>query len=180
MASATEPGRCCWSQCSKVMWSRAAASGALPGGGSGHCRRRLVEAPHRRDQLLGREESTIVAPGGAFGQHVPFACFEVHVAPCRLVGKPLHRKLAGQRLDRVLTGPDPTPSKVDGTVADVDVVDAPPTRSRASSTTTSRPAVTRVRAALRPARPAPTTTTSVVASKLDNRVVFTRSCYSRE
>jgi hypothetical protein len=36
----------------------------------------------------------------------------------------------------------------------------PPTRSRASSTVTERPARTIVRAALRPAKPAPTTTTS--------------------
>ena len=36
----------------------------------------------------------------------------------------------------------------------------PPTRSRASRTTTSRPAARRARAAASPARPAPTTTTS--------------------
>ena len=38
----------------------------------------------------------------------------------------------------------------------------PPTRSRASSTTTERPAAAIARAAVRPARPAPTTTTSAV------------------
>ena len=40
----------------------------------------------------------------------------------------------------------------------------PPTRSRASSTTTSSPATTRSRAAWRPAYPAPATTTSAVRS----------------
>ena len=38
----------------------------------------------------------------------------------------------------------------------------PPTRSRASSTITERPARATARAALKPARPAPTTTTSAV------------------
>src|SRR5437764_2299109 len=38
----------------------------------------------------------------------------------------------------------------------------PPTRSRASSTTTERPAWAIARAAVKPARPAPTTTTSAV------------------
>src|SRR4249919_707650 len=38
----------------------------------------------------------------------------------------------------------------------------PPTRSRASRTTTVRPAATSARAALSPASPAPTTTTSTV------------------
>ena len=60
-------------------------------------------------------------------------------------------------------GPTNVPPRSTGAPAIVVVDDRPPTRSRPSRTTTSCPSRTRSRAAVSPANPAPTTTTSALA-----------------
>jgi hypothetical protein len=76
-------------------------------------------------------------------------------------------ELGGQRREPVLRRPDPLAARLDdlaGTISWLSV--RPPTRSRASSTTTRFSARVRSRAATSPARPAPTTITSTSSAAL--------------
>src|SRR3954471_15548409 len=68
-------------------------------------------------------------------------------------------------------GPTNVPPRSTGVPAIVVVDERPPTRSRPSSTRTSYPSRTRSRAAVRPANPAPTTTTSVCVTRLGSHAV---------
>src|SRR5882757_9515343 len=63
----------------------------------------------------------------------------------------------------VWVGPTNVAPRSTGTSAIVVVYDRPPTLSRPSSTTTSCPSLVKARAVDSPAKPAPTTTTSVIA-----------------
>ena len=97
--------------------------------------------------------------GAAVGAH-PAAPLD-QVLAAAVGGHRLAAQLARRvRCTASWVGPTNVPPRSTGVPAIVVVDDRPPTRSRPSSTTTSYPSPTRSRAAVRPANPAPTTTTS--------------------
>jgi len=81
-----------------------------------------------------------------------------HLGPVVVGRERGHAKLARQRQDPVLGRPGPLASHLDDLAVADRVADDPP----AARTITDRPASARARAAVRPARPAPTTMTSTV------------------
>jgi hypothetical protein len=117
-----------------------------------------VEAEDRLGEVGHRHR---VHPWHVSGEPVPLPHDAREGLPRLVGGERLDPELPGERVHPVLGGPDPLPPDLDTFPSPMSWLRTrPPTLSRASRTTTERPAATRSRAASSPANPAPTMQTS--------------------